>query len=345
MAFLMMSSFDIFGTADMTDYFVSVGSGAIVPGAGRCNTAAWTGFSAVGSGPQAGVNATTLSGYAGYAYFPTGFTTLGSFTVLRGDGTPLCFLRHEPNGSISGWKGFNTILGGVVCQTPAGLVPTGHYSHIGAEWLISTSGYLRIYVNGHLAADSGTVNMTTFFTSGQWSILSWTPTGFIDDLYGGDTAVLATNPWAAFLGDLHIEGQLCLTDAVGGGGTFREFTPSAGTDHGALLDENPPNDDTDYVESLTVNQRETVKFPSIIPGSGTIYAYQAMPNGLKTTFSGRDVANLIYSGGTLDVGTTLGLAQTNYRYYPQVYGYNPVTGAPWSIAQVNAAENGVKVIA
>jgi hypothetical protein len=344
MAFRGGSSFDCFGTGNMTDFFVSTGVGSIVAGQGRCGSAAWRGTAADGSGPVAGVNATTLSGFCGFAGKPEGFSTTAYWEVLRADGTVLAFLIADPSGRIEGWKGANTILGTRVCQTGATQMQVGHYTAIGVEWLISTSGYLRIYINGTLAANSGTVDMTTFFSSGQWGALSFTPVGYIDDLYWGDTDTSdPLNPWAAYLGDLHAEGQLCLTDAIGGGGTFREWTPSTGTDHGALLDENPPDGDTSYVASQTVTQRESVKFSNIIPNTGSVYAIQHLPYMEKTSFAARTIQVGAYVSATESYQTAQSPGQTNYRYYPALLGYNPVAAAPWSIATANSEEALIKI--
>jgi hypothetical protein len=340
---LGMESFDIYDTAHLDDYAVSHGAGAIVAGAGRCGTAAWHGTAADGSGPIYGAPATTLSGFCGFAKDTQGFQSTPDWAVQRSDGTQLAFLRVLPNGAVEGWKGVNTILGGVVCTTAPNLIHANHYSAIGVEWLISATGYLRIYVDNQLHADSGTVDMTTFYSAGQWGLLNFTPSGYIDDLYWGDTAVSATNPWNAYLGDCHVEGQTVNSDAVGGPGAFREWTPSTGSDQGAVVNEIPPNDGATYLTSNTVGQRSTMTFPSVIPASGSIFGTLLMPNALKTTFASRSIANLLYSGTTLNVGTSQGVAQTNYRYYPQMYAYNPVTGLAWTISEINAMQGGLEI--
>jgi hypothetical protein len=232
----------------------------------------------------------------------------------------------------------------VVCTTPPGLIHNNRYSAIGVDWLISTSGYLKIYVDGHLYANSGVVNMHTFYTSGQWGLLAWTVNGYIDDLFWGDQNT--TNPLdaiAAYPGDAHVQGQLCQTDAIAGGGNFKEWSPSTGTDHGALLDENPPNDNTDYVSSGTVGQRESVKFPAILPASGSIFGIRHLPNAIKTTFATREVVVGTYVGGVESYQAAQALAQTNYRYYPSVHGYNPVAAAAWSVATANLEQALIKI--
>jgi hypothetical protein len=345
MALRGMESWDIYDTANITDVYPSVGPGSVVAAAGRCSTQAFLGTGVLGTGPFVGVSATTTDGFCGWAYSGTGYSTTQHWSVNKSDSTPLAFIRVLADGSIEGWKGFNTILGSVVCSTGANLILTGHYDAIGVEFNIAASGgYLRIYVNGILQADSGSVDMTTAFTSGQWGAFSFTPVGYIDDMYWGDTDISdPENDWDEYLGDLHVEGQVAVTDAIDPG-TYRDWTPNTGTDHGALVDDNPPDDSTTYVSSSTVGQVETFAFPAIVPATALIYGIQLMPNALKTTFATRTMANVVYTNGTLDVGTTTSPAQTNYKYYPQVYGKNPVTGTVWSTATANAMEGGLKII-
>jgi hypothetical protein len=345
MALKGSESWDLYGDSDITDYFVSVGLGTIVAGAGRCGSAAFKGTAAIGSGPTAGVTTSSDSGFAGWATSPTGFGVTTNFSINSPlNSFPLAFIRVLADGSVDLWKGVNGSIGTRIGTTPAGLISISHYTHVGVEWKISTSGYLRVYINGHLAADSGTINMFTPFTSGGWSSLSWTPIGFIDDLYWGDGDTSdPLNPWASFLGDLRVEGQLCLTDAVGGGGTFRTWTPSTGTDHGALLDENPPDDDTTFVSSGTIGQRESVKFANITPTTGAVYGIKAMPNMVKTTFADRTVQVGAYVAATEAYQPAQALAQTTYKYYPAMMGYNPVAAVPWTISTANSMEPIVKI--
>lgn len=338
MSLLGTASFDVYGTANVTDQFVSVtGPGSIVAGAGRCGTAAWRGTSADGSGPLAGVAATTLSGYASFAYNPEGFSTTPNFNIGQStSANNLAFLRILSNGAIEGWKGVNTVLGGIVCTTAVDLVHTGHYTAIGVEWLISVTGYLRIFVNGVLAADSGTIDMTTTFSSGQWDYLSWTPVGFIDDLYWGDTA--GASPWNAYFGDCHVEGQV-----VNGAGTYQEWTPSAGIDHVALVDEIPPDNGATYVSSSTPGQREIFGFPAIVPIAGAVFGIQLMPDMSKTNFDTRQVEGFSRSGGVDSTLPAYTVSNTNFRYYPQVMQVNPATSAAWTISTANAMEGGVEI--
>ncbi len=338
---------DIYGTADITDYFASFPiTTTIVPAAGICGTAALRDQSAVGNGPIMGVNATTKGGYVAWSYMPESFNGASLYIRSASQGA-LMFLLCATDGSIQAWKGPNGILGTQLGATPSGLMSTLHYDHIGLEFLVdATVGYMRVYVNGELEFDSGLVNTVGFVGDHQWDEIYWTPIGYIDDLYWGDTTQPEPAvPDNAFLGVCHVDDQLALTDAVGGGGAIRGWTCSTGTDHGALVDENPPDDGATYVYADTPGQQELFKFPPLTVGVGTVYGVMQMPNMAKVDVGGRTVAPLLRSSdGTLTTDTAQALS-TSYKYYPPVpLTVDPATGDPFTIASVNAAQFGVEVI-
>lgn len=349
-----MESWDIYAVGDVTDYFqtVDAGNSTIVAGAGRCSSAAFRNTSAVGNGVTIGVETAVSSGYAAWAHNADAFQVTASFEVQAADGSVLMFARVIADGSVDIWKGPNTTLGTLLGATAAGLISAGTYSHIGLEWNFHAStGYARIYINkaqgGSANFASGNTDTTNIWTSGQWHTLAWLPKGYIDDLYWGDT--VGASPWNAFLGDCRVQGQLALTDAVGGVATYRDFTPSAGTDHGALVDENPPDDATTYLSSATIGHRETLFFPAISISTGTVYAVQLMPNAVKTSAGGRQIQNFIRvsSGSTSLAGQIWSPSQTNYKYYPAVMQTNPAAGgAAWTASTVNTGfEGGIEIVA
>lgn len=340
MSLLGMESWDIYATADITDYFTSVGPGAIVAGQGRCGTSAFLGTATNGSGPDAGVVTSEISGYASFAYSPTGFNAVDTFVLGStgsGAASNWAFINAEANGSISLWKGVNQIIGTQVGQTQAGLLAIGHYSAIGVEFKQGGSGYLRVYVDGLLVADTGIIDMTAPFTDGKpWGRVTWHPIGYIDDLYWGDTA--GASPWNAYFGDCHVEGQV-----VNAPGNYLEWTPSAGIDHVALVDEIPPDQGATYVFSSTPGQREIFGFPAIVPASGSVFGIQLMPNMVKTNFESRTANGLVRVGGSDAALAAYAVATVNWKYYAQVMQVNPVSSAAWTVSTANSMQGGVEV--
>lgn len=348
MSWLGSCAFDTFGVVgNITDYAQSLASGcSLVSAAGRCGSVALYNINSLGGGPTFGVTTTEEGGYFGFAYAPDAFHVTSTVDITAATGQILGFIIVQSDGSIAFWKGPNTILGTLIGTTAAGLISLGHYSYIGVEFKFNAAtGYVRIYVDQPSAADggvaaynSGAVNTTNGSTSGQWRALVFNPKGYTCDYDFGDTAGAA--PHNAYRGDNRVEGQLPLTDAVGGPATDRDWTPSTGTDHGALLDEVPPNDATDYLESGTVGNKETSRYPALGILAGTIYGIQNMPNMVKTDPGGRQVQGINLVNGVETLGTAAGIAQTNYKYYPTRYPLNTT-----DVAAINATESGVKVSA
>lgn len=321
---------------------------SIVLGAGRCGGPAFFNSAAAGNGCFIGVTTTNAGGYHGMAHKPTNFNAgAPTFEVHNAAaGNPLAFLLLEASGAVAVWKGPNTTLGTRIGATPTGLIHLNQYQHIGFEWRFHAStGFFRIYVNkgyGEAADyDSGNIDTTNIWTSGQWDQIFCLPRGYMTENYWGDFSGVGLDN--QFMGDLRVRDDLILTDAVGGGGFYRQWTPSAGTDHGALLDETPPDDGTTYVGSSTVGQKETGKFPTI-PLGVTVYGLQLMPNLVKTSSGGRSIGTLVRSGGVDATGSSQFIALTDYVYYPGIYPLNPITGLPWTPAEVNAMEGGVEVV-
>lgn len=348
MSLLGSESWDLItpDAAHVTDYWTTSGNVTIIPGAGRCGTAGLMTNTIGGLAATIGVNATTPGGYMGHALFIDTMVNPSQMSVQSADGTIQLMVRGQPDGSYVVQTGPTTVLGTILGSTPPGLWHLNRYHHLGFEWVLGDVGVgsAKVYVDGVLWFSITGVKTTSgpfSVPSTVWKLLDFRWRGVGDDHYWGDAAGAA--PWNAFLGDLRVEGQVALTDAVGGGGFYREFTPSTGTDHGALMDEIPPNDNTDFTSGDLVNLRETVKFPNITLATGSVLGVQLMPNVIKTLSGDRQIACLMRRGGVDALGTNQGVAQTQYTYRAQMFQVDPTTGLAWSAATANAAEGGIQI--
>ena len=158
---------------------------------------------------------------------------------------------------------------------------------------------------------TGVVNRFNFYNSIGGHL-------YFDNLYLCDTTGATSND---FLGICSVETLLPQT----GNGDHVDFTPSTGTDHGALVDETPPTDDTDYVSSTTVDHQDSYHYPSLAL-TGTVLGVQTNLYLRKTDAGARTVAPLVRTGGTT---TTVGTAispTTTYLYYTAARDLNPATG-------------------
>lgn len=348
MSLLGSESWDLItpDASHIPDYWTSSGNVTIIPGAGRCGTAGLGTNTVGGLAATIGVNAQTTGGYMGHALFIDNTNNPVNMLVQTIDGTTQLMCLGMPDGSYRVQTGPTTALGTVLGATPPGLWHTNRYHHLGFQWILGDvgSGAAQVFVDGVQWFSITGVKTTSgpfSIPSTVWRLLSFSWRGVGDDHYWGDTAGAA--PWNAFLGDLRVEGQVALTDAVGGGGFYREFTPSTGTDHGALLDDIPPNDDVDFVSGSTVGLRETVKFPNITLASGSVLGIQLMPNVIKTLSGDRQIACMARRAGIDAVGTSQGVSQTQYTYRAQMFQVDPTSGIAYTAATANASEGGIQI--
>ena len=181
----------------------------------------------------------------------------------------------------------------------------------------------------------GTNVITSILFGGPGTGQSW----YLDDLYLCDGTGPA--PQNTFLGPVRVETLLPQTDAVQAGSNAG-LTPSQGTDHGALVDEVPPNT-TDYNSSATVGAKDTYNYPPMSL-HGAILGVQTNLYVQKSDAAARTVCAVVRSGGTDYDGANVAPA-TTFKYFSEVRAINPATGAGWTENAVALLEAGMKVTA
>ena len=159
-----------------------------------------------------------------------------------------------------------------------------------------------------------------------------------DDLYICDTS--GGSPTNDFLGDVRVEALL-----PNGNGNSSQLVGSDGnsTDNYLLVDESTPNSDTDYVESSTVNDKDTYAFGNMTSTSGTVYGVQVLPFAKKTDAGTRSIKSVARLSAT-EADSADKTLTSAYLYLPDIRETKP-GGGSWSISDVNSAEFGVKVSA
>jgi hypothetical protein len=151
----------------------------------------------------------------------------------------------------------------------------------------------------------------------------------VDDLYVADD----------FLGDCRIE-----TIYPSGAGTTTEWTPSAGANY-AAVDETTADDDTTYVATAGVGDQDTYVYGDLVTATGVVKAVQINPIYRIDTSGARTLVPVTRSGGSEADGAAITVNSTTYRNARELQEQNPVTAATWTIAEVNAAEFGIRVTA
>lgn len=212
----------------------------------------------------------------GPVIYPTNYDDVfagGSCSVLlyvrRSGATHLC-VTVNTNGTLSVRRGHSaglfSVEAGTVLGTTTEALLAGQYYYIELEALIDdAAGSYRVVVNGdEWLSDTGVQTRGQFplaplddlwdeiafgrllFNSG--TAQSWA----IDDLYvADDDDSIPDNTVVALMGDTAFDWYQPTEDDLA------QFTPSTGSDHFALVDEIPPNDDADYNSSTNAGDVDT----------------------------------------------------------------------------------------
>lgn len=154
-----------------------------------------------------------------------------------------------------------------------------------------------------------------------------------DDLYILDGSGTINN---SILGTRRIIGLLPTGDSS------VAWMPSAGTTHYNLVDENPVDGATTFVQSSTSGQTD-------------LYTYQGLPpvtsiTGVQINTSCRlqgagqvSLLTPVLSSGTQNDGTSQPILSQSFADQRRIVETDPATGSPWTLSGLTAATIGIKV--
>jgi hypothetical protein len=272
--------------------------------------------------------------YIGFAHKRNtsgGSSNDGAYTirVLSPDGTIQCTMRFNSLGRVQILRYPTTVL-----ATGINVIAKNAWHYIEIYLKIGNSdGEAIVKVDG-----IEEINATALDTQNHASetTVAWLRLGAnylstdvrFDDLYLDDTE---------FHGDCRIE-----TIYPNADGTTTNFIPSTGVTHYDLLDENPPNNDTDYTESKTVTALELLGFSAIDTGLGSVINVALHVNVKKDDTGSRGVKLRAKSSATTSDSTEKTL-DTDYIGFAHTWAVDPNTSVEWTQAGLNAAEFGVLI--
>ena len=275
-----------------------------------------------------GTNARTL--IVGFAHYNDNDTYQSwSWLVRFYDGTTeQCRLERGSEGKLRLY-GNNTLL----AESPAVTYRGKQWCYIEIKITFGNPGSYEIRVNTRTVM-SGT-GRTTSTDNNYANWVGWHGQNgdWIDDLYICDDTGTQNND---FLGDIKVVTILPNAD-----GSNTGWTPSSGTSHYSLVNETPANDDTNYLYTSTVGATDTENFQDITL-TGSIRGILQLAC-IRKDDAGARSACLVCRVGTTDYeGPEVSLG-TSYTYLKQIRETNPATGAPWTVADINAAQFGVRM--
>lgn len=222
-------------------------------------------------------------------------------------------------------------------------LPFNTYTYLEFDVTIhNTTGAINVYVNGvlQLAATGLNTRAGTGNNYATQCSLGYQGNGNTKDVYYDDFYILDTTGTAlnAVLGDVRIDALM-----PDGAGDSTQWTPSAGSNY-QCVDETPRNDDTDYVSSANIGDKDLYSIADLSVVAGAIKAVVVTMRARKDDAGTRTVKAKVKHGGVEGNGADRGMS-TSYAYSQDAFPTNPSTGSAWTIAEVNAAQVGVEVVA
>jgi len=236
-------------------------------------------------------------------------------------------------GEIGVYRGV-TLLG----TTTGASLGVGPWRYIEVKVVCSDTGSVIVRVDEGVKLTLSSVDTkagsnsyhTTFRFLGTSNNVLTTP--HFDDMYCCDGSGSANND---FLGNTRV--VAIRPDAAG---DSTQLTPSAGANY-ECVDEELCDDDTTYVESLTVGHKDLYGTDAAL--TGVILGVQVNTDCRETDASSFDLKTVCKSDTTEDADAGQAIGSTDYVTKTRVLEEDPHTSAAWVAADVNAAQFGLEV--
>lgn len=326
MALVLMEGFDHMTAAEFTSKGWTSNPNAMAAGRFGGQAGGFRNQAALKALP--GSYSTIIAGFA--INYPSGPQTGNAF-IFQASGSTIMIQAQDTSGHIV----IKTGAGSTVATGTTVMTATNWY-YVEIELVIAgAAGSVTVQLNGAPEIPTTTGNfgsspVTTVALNSPYTTVNL----LYDDLYVLETT---TPPNTAFLGDSRI-----ITLPPSAAGSHSAWSPLASTNV-SQVDETLADGDTSYNFFSTVGGVDT--FPaSPLPAGATIYGVQTNLYARKDNAGGvRQVADVIYQGGTTYVGQTDTLG-SGYSFFSNLYNQDP-TGSNWVGATFNADEFGYELVA
>lgn len=312
---------------------------------------------------QAGVWTPTISGTFGCALKvddlnaitvgqtpSVGIFTIGNaFFTLASGAQDLFGVMLNSNGTFSLIRQSGLSTWDIEANSVQGITE-GVWAYVEFQWALSTDdatadGTFKIRVNGTQVLNYTGVLMPADLLGFPTPAREWTSIRVLGtrssasplltmrmcDVYLADRAGGVNDD---FLGDVSID--YIKPNGVGNAGSWTNSGAGANWED---VDDATPNDDTDYIEASAAGTRDSYAFEDVV---GNPLAIQIVASVRKTAASAATVTPITRHSGADNDGVAQGVGDESYEYILWPQDENPGTAAPWTEAQLNAAEFGLE---
>jgi hypothetical protein len=216
--------------------------------------------------------------------------------------------------------------GSILAESSDGAITFDIYQYFEIKFTVdSSSGTVQVRVNGaDVIASTGSLNTQQAGSGGaqkiQWRSLMTTGLNYFDDLY---LCNLSGATYNDFLGDVKVDAFVPTAD-----GNYSQFTPSTGSDHYDVINDNGPAADDEYIESSTVGHRDSFE---ITPTGNlpTIYAIALRSVSYNTDTGVAEGTPFVRMGG-IDYDQSAFNRGATVEYDDAILTARPDTGGPWT---------------
>jgi len=335
MTILFVDGFDAYSAAtEFTRKWTSNTSGTLSATAGRFGGRCAQFPSNGGGNIQKTLSAAKTTVVTGFAVqWPGTMTTFGPCAIveLRNSTTTIMTLAYDY--TSQSYKVYRGTTGGTLLQT----VHAPHhavYNHI--IWKVlrnASTGTIDLLINGtsvlavtnQNTGASDIDNVRYGFISGTSGV---TGTMSLDDVFITDSESL---------------GDRRVYTIVPGSDDSVQFTPSSGTNNSALVDELPTNNDTDYVESSTVGNKDRYNLTNLGITPLTVDCVAVNAINRKDDAGTKTVRAHIFSNATNSDGATTS-PSTSYTNTQDIFALNPDGSVAWTGTSVDALKAGFEIV-
>lgn len=241
-----------------------------------------------------------------------------------------CYIRHELTGSLSVYRG-TTLLG----ATAPNALPYGAYGQIEAQIQLANSATVELRVAGVGTVLSLTGVDTLDTGSAPATRLYLFPLGqrHFDDVFVNDTRGASNS---GFLGDMRIDAHFPASDVS------IEWTRSAGSSSFDNVNEQAPNDDSDYNFSLASGIQDHYGMQALIPRLAGIRAVSLLQRARKEIPPAGDahIRGSVRIAGVNYPQEPLFALASGYDYYECIVENDPSTSSAFTDSGFESASWG-----
>lgn len=285
------------------------------------------------------ISGTTLIVQAAIKFDASGSTTPTAASILRATTSSTATTHWQISVGMGGTLYIFSAGGSTLVGTVFNAIQYDVWHYLEVKCVGDNSGSMTIKIDG---VQVFTIS-TTDFQNGSTTFESIWLGGNHDNFYWEDVIVMdgSGGTFNDFMGDMRFEAAIPDAD-----GATTQWTPSASTNISNIDDALAAyDDDTTYISEATTDDINLASHATISATNASTIHFSALFALARSDTTGDKIALVVKSGATTDAGADLALIGTTsaaYRWRKKIWETDPNTAAAWTVANINAAEFGVK---